>query len=208
MTNPDYTAIQLIVDRSGSMERIRVEAENSINSFIKSQRVLPGEATIQIIEFDDSYDVVVPSTNIQNDISYKLIPGGLTALNDAIGRGVQELGSQLAALTEDLRPAKVIVVIITDGAENASREFTQSAVREMISHQKDVYGWDFLFLAANQDAVLTASAYDIDSGSAISFGANAAGVRGVTATMDSYVEGTRSGRGYEISDEDRHKSMG
>jgi len=125
-----------------------------------------------------------------------------------MGISITNFGEYLAGLEEDERPNNVIVVSLTDGLENSSKEYTANTVKTMIEHQRDVYSWDFVFLAANQDAVLTASEYGISRGSSLTFGANSEGMRESMAVMDSYVAGTRSGRGYEISDEDRYKSMG
>lgn len=208
MTNPDYTAILLIIDRSGSMGNIRREAENSINAFLDGQRKEPGKTTIRIVDFDFEYNLVTESIDLNDFDKYVLTPRGSTALHDAMGRGIVEFGEELAKLKEEDRPSKVIVVTLTDGHENASQDWNADSVKLAVEHQTSSYNWNFVFLAANQNAILTAEQFGIARGSSLTFGANEEGIREGMAVMDSYMAGTRSGKGYEFSEEDRTKSMG
>jgi len=138
----DLTNITMVVDRSGSMESIKSDAEGGINSFIDQQKQEPGEALLTLVQFDTDYEVS----------AFKLVPRGSTALLDAVGRAINETGSRIAAMEESDRPALVVFVIVTDGAENSSREFTRDQIRTMVEHQQSAYKWQFTFLAANQDA--------------------------------------------------------
>jgi hypothetical protein len=154
MTNPNYTAIMLLVDRSGSMSAIRDSAEDAINEFINSQRVHDGNRrTIRISDFDDEYRSVIRTGDVFDVPPFTLVPRGMTALLDAMGEAIFEFGAELAALPEDRRPGTVIFTVMTDGMENSSREYTWTQIKEMVRHQEDVYGWQVVYLGANQDAI-------------------------------------------------------
>jgi len=148
----DLTDVTLVVDRSGSMEQIRSDAQGGINAFVADQAKLPGECSITLVQFDDKYEIVHSGILASQWPEYHLYPRGATALLDAVGRAIIETGNRISAMPEDQRPGLVICVISTDGMENASQEFTFKKVSEMISHQQTVYNWQFTFLAANQDA--------------------------------------------------------
>ncbi len=148
----DLTDITLVIDRSGSMASIRDDAEGGVNSLISQQAQLDGEALVTIVEFDTTYEVVVSGQPAGTTPPYNLHPRGATALLDAIGRGINETGSRLRDMPEAERPGLVLFVIVTDGKENSSREFTKARVKEMVEHQQDVYQWQFTFLGADQDA--------------------------------------------------------
>lgn len=148
----DLTDITMVVDRSGSMGAIRTDAEGGINSFIEQQKLEPGEALLTLVQFNTQYEFIHSGTPIKLVPSYKLEPDGSTALLDAVGRAVNETGARLAAMDETQRPGLVVFVIVTDGQENSSREFSRAQIRQMIEHQQSAYRWQFTFLAANQDA--------------------------------------------------------
>jgi hypothetical protein len=114
----------------------------------------------------------------------------MTALYDAIGKTINTVGRELADLDESERPGLVQFVIITDGMENASREFTSDAVKNLITHQTEKYNWDFVFIGSNQDAVLTASTLGISAGSALTY--DNATVGAASASLGDYVTTTRS----------------
>lgn len=149
---PDLTDITLVLDRSGSMQDIRSDAQGGVNAFIQEQAAEPGEARLTLVQFDTEYEFVHRGVPIGEVPPYELVPRGATALLDAVGRAINETGSRLGKMDEAERPGLVIFVIVTDGLENSSREFTLEKVREMIEHQQSVYSWQFTFLAANQDA--------------------------------------------------------
>lgn len=150
--NPDYTDITLVVDRSGSMQAIREDAEGGVNAFVEQQAGEPGEARLTLVQFDTEYEFLHHGTPIGDVGPYTLAPRGATALLDAVGRAINETGSRLAAMPEADRPGLVVFVVVTDGQENSSREFSLERVREMIEHQQSVYGWQFTFLAADPAA--------------------------------------------------------
>ena len=148
----DLTDITMVIDRSGSMQSIQSDAEGGINSFIEQQKQEPGEANVTLVQFDTDYEFVHSGVPIKRVPAFKLVPRGSTALLDAVGRAINETGARLAAMEEAQRPGLVVFVIVTDGEENSSREFTLDQIRKMVEHQQSAYKWQFTFLAANQDA--------------------------------------------------------
>lgn len=148
----DLTDITLVVDRSGSMESMRSDAEGGVNAFIRRQAAEPGEALVTLVQFDTEYEFLTRGTPAAQVGEYKLVPRGSTALLDAVGRAVNETGARLATMAESDRPGLVVFVIVTDGLENSSHEFTKARIKQMIEHQQTVYNWQFTFLGANQDA--------------------------------------------------------
>lgn len=203
MTNSEYTAIKIVVDRSGSMEAIRSEAEGALNNFVKSQVSEPGIATVSLVQFDNFYEEVYKSTPVGDVQDYTLLPRGMTALNDAMGNAIIEFGEELAALDEADRPAHVIFIVVTDGLENASHEFTVGAVKRLVQQQENDYGWKFIFLAANQDAVLTGRGYGLRTNSSVTFNANKASVLASGEFLTRYAGATRAGVDYQVTPEDR-----
>jgi len=206
LTNPNKTAIAVLMDRSGSMAVMQTEAENAINHFIEDQQKEPGECLIRLAQFDDHYEDVFRSTDIHKVAGYNLVPRGTTALNDGIGLLITDFGQELAALPEDERPEHVIFVIVTDGFENASREYSKSKVAEMIKHQQEKYNWNFVFLAAGQDAIATGQTYNIGAASSMTFVPDSVAMAG--ASLSSYTSTTRAGGSYQFTDEDRKAAAG
>ncbi len=148
----NLSEIVLVIDRSGSMSIIKDEAEAGVNRFIEEQKAQPGEARLTLVHFDDQYDVVYDGVPIGNVPKYSLAPRGMTALLDAVGRAVNTVGERLDKMPEEDRPGHVIVVIVTDGQENSSHEFTKAQVREMVDRQQSKYNWKFTYLGAGPDA--------------------------------------------------------
>lgn len=148
----DYTHITLVVDRSGSMGTTKNDAQGGINQLFKDQATKEGKCTLTLVEFDTTYDIVHDFKPINEVTEYTLVPRGSTALLDAVGKAIVTTGEKLAALPEDQRPGLVMVVIVTDGEENSSREYNKQKIRELITQQQDVYKWQFTFLGADQNA--------------------------------------------------------
>jgi uncharacterized protein YegL len=167
----DLTDITLVVDRSGSMDSIRQDAEGGINAFIADQAKDPGEALLTLVQFDTEYEFIHRGVPIAKVAKFQLQPRGATALLDALGRAINETGSRLAAMHEDERPGLVIFVVMTDGLENSSREFNKAQIKQMIDHQQTAYNWHFTFLAANQDAFAEAADIGMAVGGAANFDA-------------------------------------
>lgn len=148
----DLSDLTVVLDRSGSMHVCQSDAEGGLNRFVEDQKKRPGEALFTLVQFDTEYEFVHRAVPIGKVPHCSLVPRGNTALLDAVGRAIVETGERLAKMPEADRPGLVVFVIITDGQENSSREFTKTKVQEMISHQQDVYKWQFIYLGANQDA--------------------------------------------------------
>lgn len=167
----NLTDITMVIDRSGSMASIRADAEGGINTFIDSQKSEPSEALLTLVQFDTEYEFIHQGLLIKNVPPFKLVPRGSTALLDAVGRSINETGTRLSAMDEAKRPGLVVFVIVTDGAENSSKEFTRDKIRQMIEHQQSVYKWQFTFLAANQDAFAEAASMGIARSGTANFAA-------------------------------------
>jgi uncharacterized protein YegL len=172
MTNPDYTHITLVVDRSGSMTAIKTETEGGVNDFIAEQKKLPGKTTLTLSTFDTHFDIVHDHVDINEVPPFVLDPRGFTALFDAMGKSIHETGAWLATLPEDERPGKVIFVTVTDGQENASREFTQQTVFAAVTEQTNTYAWEFSFLAADPSAIKVGTAMGINPNNSMAYDPN------------------------------------
>lgn len=208
MTDSNHTLIAALLDRSGSMQSIRTDTEGGYRSFLEEQRKFPGKLKVTLAQFDHEYEIVYPVTDVADVPEFHLSPRGSTALLDAVGRFVTEVGEKLAALPEEERPGTVIAVIMTDGGENASKEWTGKQVRELVQHQQDEWNWKFVFLGANLDAVQMGADLGIARGSSLTYAANAMGTRSTFDSLTNYVGQTRSGLNAEFDEDDRTRSMG
>lgn len=205
----NLTRIAIVLDRSGSMESCRESTVTGFNEFIRNQKKIPGEATVKLVQFDDQYETVFdkPLKDCPELNQSTFVPRGSTALLDAQGRTIVELGQELAALPEHERPSKVIVVTLTDGQENASKSYHLDKIGELIREQRDKYNWDFVFLGANQDAIATAAAMSIPLPSAMSYSTSKAGIAATMAAVSNYVGAARKGKAAAFSPEDRKSAM-
>jgi uncharacterized protein YegL len=157
----NLTDITLVVDRSGSMDQVKEDAEGGVNTFISEQGKEPGEALLTLVQFDTEYEFLHKGMPIQQVPKYELIPRGTTALLDAVGKAINETGERLAKIDEGDRPGLVIFVVMTDGQENSSKEFTKAQLKKMIEKQQNEFNWHFTFLGANQDAFAEAGGMGI-----------------------------------------------
>ena len=174
--NDPLTEIVFILDRSGSMESMVEPAISGFNRLLREQQKVSGSARFTLVLFDDLYEIPVLSVPIIEVVELDTstyVPRGSTALLDAIGRTIDDLGEKLAGTPEEDRPGQVIVAILTDGFENASTRHTWADVAARIRHQTEVYGWRFLFLGANQDAIATASQLGIGAADSSNFAMDA-----------------------------------
>ena len=176
--------IVCIIDRSGSMFSIALDAQGGLNSFIEEQKKVENGANLTIVEFDDTVDIVCDRIDINEATPYQLHPRNSTALLDAIG---SVIGNQLKYKAE----GTTIVVVVTDGGENSSKEWTRDQIFKLMEERK-AEGWEFMFLAANQDAIQTAQQYGFDPDSAASFAASGKGVQDVYSMSTGYTTNLRS----------------
>ena len=171
MTDSEYVHYIMIVDRSGSMRPIRKDSEGGIRAFIDKQLegVDGSKRTVSFYQFDTEHDQLYDFDPLEKAKNYELNPRGGTALLDACGFAISQVGGKLAAMPEDKRPGYVMVVIVTDGGENSSTEYTRAQVKDMIEHQQSKYNWKFTYIGANQDAFAEAGSIGIISPSVLSW---------------------------------------
>jgi len=153
MTDQNLTHIHFLLDRSGSMTSIRTETIAGFDAFIAEQRKVPGTCRVTLAQFDHEYEDVYVDRDLSAVPTLELTPRGSTALLDALGRLIVTAGERMAAMPEDSRPGSVVVGVMTDGYENASREWTHDRVKALIDRQTRDYAWEFLYLGADQDAI-------------------------------------------------------
>jgi hypothetical protein len=176
--NSNLTEIIFLLDRSGSMGGLEGDTVGGFNAFIQNQRKLEGKTLVTGVLFDDQYDVVWNGVEAEKVklTTEEYYVRGCTALLDAVGKTILNVGYRLSKTNEADVPGKVIFVITTDGFENASREFTYGKVKELIQHQQEKYNWEFIFLGANIDAKKEADSLGIDIENAYNFEATEIGV--------------------------------
>lgn len=208
MTDQNLTEIIALIDRSGSMVTIKSDMIGGFDTFVAEQRKLPGECVVSLYEFDDKFDVLFEEKPLAEVPSLPLEPRGMTALHDALGRAITLVGERLAAKPEEKRPGKVVFLIITDGAENSSREFKIKDVRRLVKHQTDVYGWQFAFLGANIDSFAVGGSYGVSGASTMDYQATAQGTQVMYASVGRSVSAYRTNATNSLSfatDEDEQK---
>ncbi|HIY18303.1 MAG TPA: hypothetical protein IAA44_02760 [Candidatus Blautia avistercoris] len=174
------TELVFIIDRSGSMCGLETDTIGGFNGMLEKQKKEPGEAFVTTVLFDDQYERIhqrVPIHKVQPLTAREYYVRGCTALLDAVGRTIQYMISVQRNLEEEERADQVIFVITTDGYENASREYTYSRIQKMITHEKEKYGWEFLFLGANMDAEMEAGKFGIGRDRAVTYCNDSQGVQ-------------------------------
>jgi uncharacterized protein YegL len=176
----NITELVFILDRSGSMAGLESDTIGGYNAMLEKQRSEQGEAIVTTVLFDDKYQLLHDRINIKgvNLITEKdYFVRGTTALLDAIGRTIQKIANAQKHTMEEQRPDKTIFVITTDGMENASREYNYEKIKGMVELEKEKYGWEFIFLGANIDAVSTAAKFGISSDRAANYNADSEGTK-------------------------------
>lgn len=182
----DYTHICIVLDASGSMASIEGDTKGSFNSFIKAQKAAGGKTVFDLYQFSDEVKRLVEHVDLAtfgDDLMASYKCSGCTALNDAVCIAIDTLGQELAAMKEEDRPENVLMVIITDGFENASRKFTSKDVKDRITHQTEKYNWEFQYLAANQDAFASGAELGITKDNCANFVASPSGMVHTCALM-------------------------
>jgi hypothetical protein len=182
MTRSDLTHIYFLLDRSGSMQSIKTDTEGGFAAFVDEQKKAPGGCRVTLAQFDNEYDVVYADRPLADVPALDLQPRGSTALLDAMGRTITDAGARLSALPEADRPGTVIVAIMTDGMENASREWTHPAIKALVTQQSDHYGWQFMYMGADQDAIEVGAQLGVAAAASVTYGrGKAAAAMGVTS---------------------------
>ena len=208
----NYTHISIILDRTGSMESIRDDTIGGFNAFLNAQKAEPGLATLTLVQFDsqDPYEIVhrfKPLPEIPELTRETFVPRASTPLLDAMGRGINDLEKSLADLPEDERASRVVMAIITDGQENASREFRKDQVEKMIREKQEKLDWQFVFLSADLDAIGDALQSGIHASSVLSHDKDGRGVGAAWASLSRNISDYRAARKANVSfdDEDREQ---
>ncbi len=203
--NQQLVDIVVVLDRSGSMAAAIDDTIGGFNGFLEEQKRAEGLARLTLTRFDHEYEIVYEREDIARvpplDRS-TYVPRGNTALLDAIGRTIGALGARIAADAEAERPWKVVFVILTDGQENASREFTRSRILEMIREKEQEAGWEFVFLGANQDAIAEARSIGIAADKAASWTSSKAAYEMYSKKL-STLRKDKDSRALSLDDEDR-----
>jgi hypothetical protein len=150
MPDFDYSHVTLVIDHSGSMATMQEAATAGVNRLLAGQHDLPGRLTVTLVEFDHTFDTI--SRMSPDAFEYQLAPAGYTALLDAVGREIEQTGSDLRALPDDQRPGRVLFVVVTDGEENASQEYDLDTIQSLVEQQRTKYGWTFQFIGAGEHA--------------------------------------------------------
>jgi Mg-chelatase subunit ChlD len=200
----DYTHITVVLDRSGSMESIRDDIIGGFNAFLKEQQRTEGMATLTLVQFDTAspYEVVHTFTLVQAVkplTAETYVPRGGTPLLDALGRGILELDATLQQMREENRPARVVFVIVTDGAENASREFTRNQIARMIAEKQEVTGWQFVFLSADLSAIAEGEGLGMIYQRSLAFDKTSKGSRAAFDSVSASVARMRQGVAEDVS---------
>ena len=178
----NLTELVFILDRSGSMAGLEGDTIGGFNAMLQKQRGEPGEAVISTVLFDNETEVIhdrIPLDRVPRLTEKEYYVRGCTALLDAVGGAIHHIGNVHKYAREEDWPEKTLFVITTDGMENASRRYTYDKVKAMIEHQREKYGWEFLFLGANIDAAREAARFGIRADCAADYHADSIGTEAV-----------------------------
>jgi hypothetical protein len=210
VSSNEKTQIICILDRSGSMsdKGIIYEAINGFNNFLEEQKKLKDKATLTVALFDDRYDLLYDDVDIKNvpKITYDTwTPRGMTALFDAIGKTITTVKANRVKLGSE-KPDKVLVCIVTDGLENASKEYTKSGIANLI-RDCEKEDWNFMYLAANQDAFSVGTSFGISAGNTLTFAANAAGAFAMSNSLNNATVSYRSMTTHDADYQKKSKNL-
>lgn len=176
----NISELVFILDKSGSMSGLESDTIGGYNAMLKKQQQQPGEAIVTTVLFDDNFELLHDRINIKGirPITEKeYFVGGCTALLDAIGKTIHKIGNAQKHTGEEQRADKVMFVITTDGMENASKEYSYDKIKALVEHQKEKYGWEFIFLGANIDAIAAAASFGISANRAANYNADGVGTK-------------------------------
>ena len=203
----NLTWLIFVIDRSGSMSGIATDMIGGFNQFIKKQKAVPGDCRVFAYQFDDHYDMIHDGINLQNvpeltDKTY--VPRGCTALYCSLGKTIADIGRKLAEIDEKERPEKVLVITITDGLDNdilrnSEVRYSCQQVREMITHQTEKYGWDFVYIGANQDSWTTGESMGIRGSTKLNYCPSAVGVSNMYDTLSDATSQYRTAAGAKFA---------
>ena len=194
MTNPNYTHITVLIDESGSMGSLRQDTIGGFNSFIEEQKLVEGKATLSLYTFSTQRKTLfnmAPIDSVSNLDSKSYYPSGGTALLDAMGSAIVDLGASLAALPAEERPGKVLFIVITDGQENSSTDYRQAQIKQLVEQQENEYKWNFIYLGANVDSFHEGATMGVRSANTLNYDPSATGVKDVYTVLSTSVGSSR-----------------
>lgn len=196
-----YTHISMLIDRSGSMAKVCDDTIGGINTFLTEQRKVAGTATVSLATFASDYTLIhdfVPLEQVGDLTNKTYKPAGFTALLDSVGKLVDDTGTKLHKMQENERPSQVLFLIVSDGEENRSKEFTRSQIFDTISHQRNKYNWNFIYIGCSQDQIQEAANLGISTKNVALYDQTKAGSRRMFKSIS---ENTAS---YRISGEQQN----
>ncbi|MCZ0729965.1 vWA domain-containing protein [Mycolicibacterium iranicum] len=192
MSNPNLTLIAFLLDRSGSMQSIKSDVIGGFDAFITEQRAGDGECRVTLAQFDNEYEVVYRNVPVGDVPPLVLNPRNSTALLDSMGKLITDTAAEIAALAEDDKPGSVVIAIMTDGLENSSSEWSRPAIKSLVEQQTNEYGWEFLYMGADQDAVEVGKDLGVKAEQAVTYSKGRS--REAMATMSGNVRGYRTAK--------------
>jgi hypothetical protein len=201
MTKENFTSINVIIDRSGSMLGLAADTIGSFNTFLTEQKAVPGEAAFTLCTFNTDYQLLHDFIKLETvpDLDAKAYrPSGGTALLDAVGTTIDSVGQKLAAMPESDRPSKVIFLIITDGEENSSRRYTKEKIKAMVELQRNTYQWEFVFMGANIDAFSVGQSLGIAGNNSVTYEATKGGTHQLYGSVSNSMKSYRSSNAQQV----------
>ncbi|MDA7848519.1 VWA domain-containing protein [bacterium] len=202
MTDPNYSALLVVLDRSGSMTSIQDEMQVGLQTLVDEQAKEPGMLTIDLIQFDNVIEAVYTMKDAKG-VKIELDPRGGTALYDALGVAINGFSKTIEELPEHARPSKVTLIAVTDGEENSSQEYDLKTVKKLIQKKQKDERWEMVFLGANQDAVLSGQNLGFEADASLTFDADADGVNTMASSASRFISDARSGNRQGFSDTER-----
>jgi uncharacterized protein YegL len=196
MVDKNYTDITLLLDESGSMYPISLSVIDSVNKFIKEQKLCSHKCLFSLVTFNTVMSERICACDINSwepITTNNYQPNGGTALLDALGYTIDRLGFRLQSLPQNQRPGNVIVVVMTDGYENASITFKPTGVKEKIVHQTSKYNWDFIYLGANQDSFLVSKELGFKANLTANYDHDMQGVDQIYSQVSNHILSSRTG---------------
>lgn len=204
------THVTFVLDSSGSMSQIKEDTVGGFNTFLTDQQDEDGTASVSLYDFNTNVNSVYEGRPIEeaprlDDTNY--MPGGSTALYDAIATAIKGTDAYFASLEQEDRPENVIVVVLTDGKENAS-ETPQEQIQEQVEYRREEFEWEFLFIGANQDAALTAESVGIDRDKSLDMDHSGEGTQAAyESTSDRVSQARQEGSTGEFNEVDRQRQQ-
>lgn len=192
MSNQNLTLIAFLLDRSGSMQSIKSDVVGGFDAFLAEQRAGEGDCRVTLAQFDDQYEVVYRAVPVSEVPPLVLNPRNSTALLDSMGKLITDTAAEVAALAEDDKPGSVIIAIMTDGLENSSREWSRPAIKSLVEQQTNEFGWEFLYMGADQDAVEVGKDLGVRAEQAVTYSRGKS--REAMAAMSGNVRGYRTAK--------------